>query len=82
MNANGAQTQNAREVVIDRTRIMVGGGVTVRCPFHVEKTPSCAIRPASREWHCFGCRRGGVAILLGCDDEEQELWRLEVREGD
>lgn len=29
------------------------------CPFHVEKTASFQVDPERRNWHCFGCQRGG-----------------------
>ncbi|HEY3616071.1 MAG TPA: CHC2 zinc finger domain-containing protein [Candidatus Sulfotelmatobacter sp.] len=32
------------------------------CPFHAEKTPSCAITPSKNLWHCFGCDASGSVI--------------------
>lgn len=32
--------------------------VSIRCPFHNEKTPSFMIYPDS-SYHCFGCDSGG-----------------------
>jgi DNA primase len=29
------------------------------CPFHAGVTPSFAVRPAKRVFHCFGCGVGG-----------------------
>jgi len=38
------------------------GTVTVLCPFHEEKTPSCVIDVAKGTWHCFGgCEAHGKA---------------------
>ena len=32
------------------------------CPFHSEKTPSFAVNPETRTYHCFGCGKGGGVI--------------------
>lgn len=37
--------------------------VTVRCPIHNERTPSCVFYPDGT-FHCFGCSRGGTSIDL------------------
>lgn len=34
------------------------------CPIHNEKTPSFAVYPDKKTWHCYGCGRGGDAIAL------------------
>jgi hypothetical protein len=42
-------------------------GVTVRCPWHDERTPSCSITlgpNGTLRVHCFGCGRGGDALHL------------------
>ena len=33
----------------------------VRCPFHWEKTPSCAVDIVRNSFHCFSCGAGGQA---------------------
>jgi len=30
-----------------------------RCPFHLERHPSCYIEPEGKIWKCFGCQQGG-----------------------
>ncbi|EGI3979560.1 toprim domain-containing protein [Escherichia coli] len=32
------------------------------CPFHKEKTPSCAITPSKNLFHCFGCGASGSVL--------------------
>ncbi|MGB6456574.1 MAG: CHC2 zinc finger domain-containing protein, partial [Streptosporangiaceae bacterium] len=40
-----------------------GQGLTGRCPFHDDFTPSLVITPASNLWHCLGaCQAGGSVI--------------------
>ncbi|MEE5992986.1 MAG: DNA primase [Oscillospiraceae bacterium] len=34
------------------------------CPFHTEKTPSCAIYPDDQHFYCFGCGAGGDVITF------------------
>lgn len=37
-----------------------GEWALVLCPFHEEKTPSCAVSITKRVFHCFSCRRSGT----------------------
>ena len=39
-----------------------GGNWWGRCPFHHEKTPSCAVNAEDQFYHCFGCGVSGDAI--------------------
>lgn len=39
-----------------------GHRVVIRCPFHVESTPSCVIYLDDQHYHCYGCGAGGDAI--------------------
>lgn len=39
-----------------------GKDVTVCCPFHADRTPSCVISPSSNLFNCFGCGAGGSVI--------------------
>lgn len=36
----------------------------VRCPFHAERTPSCAIDLDRAFFHCFGCGRAGEVKII------------------
>jgi hypothetical protein len=63
-------------LAIDRPSIKQGrGGITVACPWHREKTPSCSVTRGDsgtiRAW-CFSCEVGGdvlslVAVVRGLD---------------
>jgi DNA primase len=42
-------------------------GITVRCPWHNERTPSCSITvgaDGTLRAHCFGCGHGGDVLHL------------------
>ena len=39
------------------------------CPFHGEKTPSFAVNPERKIYHCFGCGKGGGVINFIMDIE-------------
>ena len=39
-----------------------GRRLTVCCPFHGEKTPSCVFYP-DNSWHCFGCGSHGKGAI-------------------
>lgn len=41
-----------------------GSGLTGRCPFHSEKTPSFTVSPQKKLFYCFGCQAGGSAITF------------------
>lgn len=44
-----------------------GTALTIRCPWHSERTPSCSVRLAGDGTiaaHCFGCGAGGDALSL------------------
>ena len=36
--------------------------VLIRCPFHSDSTPSCAIYD-SNSWYCFGCKSKGKGAI-------------------
>lgn len=50
----------------------------ILCPFHTEKTPSCAVKP-DNTFHCIGCgatgyvRDDGCLILDEPKDEEEVI---------
>jgi hypothetical protein len=59
--------ENRVEDVAGRLTDMRGTGKTLkgRCPFHIERTPSFIVWPASQRWRCFGaCAQGGDLIDL------------------
>ena len=45
------------------------------CPLHNEKSPSFAVDPVKKTWHCYGCNKGGDAIAF-----LQEYKRLNFQE--
>ncbi len=66
-----------REVVPLERRGRVFFGL---CPFHEEKTPSFAVDPERRRFHCYGCQADGDAIAflmkvkgIGFQDALREL---------
>lgn len=44
-----------------------GRRVTIRCPFHTEKTPSFNLYPGNN-YHCFGCNKNGNGAIDFCQD--------------
>lgn len=34
------------------------------CPLHAENSPSFKVKPATDQWHCFGCKKGGGYVAL------------------
>ena len=40
-----------------------------RCPFHMEKTPSCQVDAAMGRYHCFGCGKSGDVFSFIMDTE-------------
>lgn len=61
---------DAREVTTPRRSLPK---VIVVCPFHAERTGSCALNADTERWHCFGCGKSGGLSQVG-----SESWRLEV----
>jgi DNA primase len=54
------EIQYARDVSIHSLLGVKNSGrrVSIRCPFHNERTPSCVIYP-DNSYHCFGCSKHG-----------------------
>jgi len=50
------------------------GGEKIDCPFHNEKTPSCAIYNEGKGFYCYGCGRGGGAIRFVMDKYEMPFY--------
>lgn len=42
-----------------------GRRVSVRCPFHSERTPSFILYPTN-DFHCFGCGKNGQGAIDFC----------------
>ena len=61
-----------------------GRRVTIRCPFHQDKTASLSIYP-NNGFHCFGCGAHGknaidfVAKLSG-EEDPSEAFKVAIRE--
>ncbi len=52
------------KATIERTQSLNGKAIAL-CPYHQEKTPSCAIDVARETFHCFGCGATGMAESSG-----------------
>lgn len=52
--------QKIREIPITRLLNLrdTGRRIQIRCPFHKDKTPSCAVYP-DNSYHCFACGAHG-----------------------
>ena len=48
----------------DDDATMASGKITMRCPFHEEKTPSMVIDVSSRKFRCFSCGAHGEARVV------------------
>ncbi|MDR3329303.1 MAG: DNA primase, partial [Prevotellaceae bacterium] len=46
-----------------------GASYTACCPFHHEKTPSFSVSPARGLFKCFGCGKGGNAVIFVMEHE-------------
>lgn len=64
------------------------GDLTICCPFHDDRNPSCSVSPTKRCFHCFGCKKSGtltqlLAKLQGGSEEQlirnkAEVLRLQI----
>ena len=59
-----------------------GRNLSIRCPFHSERSPSCVIYPTN-DWHCFGCGshgKGAIDFMLALggtwDESINELSKM------
>ena len=41
-----------------------GRNYVAHCPFHEDRTPSFVVYPATRSFHCFGCRAHGDVLTF------------------
>jgi CHC2 zinc finger len=67
------------------TGVSVPRSGKIRCPFHLDSTPSLHVyRDPPRGWYCYGCRRGGsvydfAALLWGVQTRGAAYKHLRVR---
>ena len=63
MELSVSELQRLREIPIPTLLGMqVGRRLSVRCPFHDERTPSCVLYPDGG-YHCFGCGKNGHGAI-------------------
>ncbi|HMD31765.1 MAG TPA: DNA primase [Candidatus Acidoferrales bacterium] len=61
-------------VIGEYVRLKKGGAnFTGLCPFHNEKTPSFAVHPVKKIYHCFGCGVGGDVFKFVMEMEKLEF---------
>jgi DNA primase len=51
-------------------RARKGNAVMIRCPFHDDTKPSCAVDLAKKAFHCFGCEAKGNVLEFVADIEQ------------
>jgi hypothetical protein len=60
--------QLCKRLGIDKGAVLQNGsGITVRCPIHGDRTPSCSVtsgRDGTIRFKCFGCQATGDALTL------------------
>lgn len=61
------EIQTLREIRIHKILSVQDNGrrVSIRCPFHNERTPSFILYP-DNSYHCYGCGLGGSGAIDFC----------------
>lgn len=65
------------------SRRQIGGGLMIRCPLHVERSPSCSVTrgpDGTIRVRCFGCGWTGDALSLIADVRGLSVFRDVLRE--
>jgi DNA primase len=70
MNSNKLTNEDIQRLRNIRINNIIGvvdsnRNVSIRCPFHNEKTPSFILYP-DNSFHCFGCNKNGQGAIDFC----------------